>query len=115
MVVAVLSTVTDLAFYAFGVIPEGPLFDIPILLLAFGYRTIYTIAGGYVVARLAPQRPMLHAVILGLIGLVLGSIGAIVNAALGPAWYAWGIVVEALPCIWLGAQIYISQSARRLA
>jgi hypothetical protein len=34
------------------------------------YRTLYGIAGAYLAARLAPNRPLMHALILGFLGFV---------------------------------------------
>ena len=46
-------------------------------LLALSYRIIYTVLGSYIAARLAPSSPMLHAWVLGVIGFVIGTAGAI--------------------------------------
>jgi len=46
------------------------------LLLATAYRIVYGIAGSYVTARLAPDRPMQHALLGGFIGLALSIVGA---------------------------------------
>jgi hypothetical protein len=49
---------------------------------------------------------MKHALILGGIGLVLSSVGAIAAADLGPAWYAWTLAAMALPIAWLGGKLH---------
>ncbi len=106
LTVVVLSVGTDLILHRIGIMPNTPtLFATGPLLLATAYRTVYTVLGGFVTARLAPRNPMRHAIILGCIGIVAGSAGAIANAALGPAWYAWGLVVEAIPCAWIGGRL----------
>jgi hypothetical protein len=71
------------------------------------YRSLFTIAGGYVTAALAPSRPMLYAVILGIIGIVASTGGAIVMIPrnLGPTWYPIALIVLALPCTWLGGKL----------
>ena len=71
------------------------------------YRSIYTVAGGYLTAALAPNRPMLHAVILGLIGIAASTAGAIVMIPLHltPNWYPIALIVLALPCTWLGGKL----------
>lgn len=79
--VFVLSTATDFVLESLGIFPpigQG-IFVTWMLLVAFVYRSIYTIAGGYVTARLAPNRPMRHAIILGIVGIVAGSIGVVVG------------------------------------
>ncbi len=107
MVVLVLTLVTDLALHAAGVFPppgqaatDGP------LILATLYRVVYGILGGYVTARLAPARPMLHAMIGGALGFVVSIVGAVATwnkgAEYGPHWYPLALIVTALPCAWLG-------------
>src|SRR5207247_10728536 len=49
--------------------------------MATAYRIVYTILGGYITARLAPDAPVRHALILGLVALVAGLSGARVNVA----------------------------------
>jgi hypothetical protein len=71
------------------------------------YRTIYTVIGGYITAALAPDPPMRYVIILGVIGLALGTIAAIVTIPmkLGPAWYPVALAVLALPSVWLGGKL----------
>lgn len=111
--VFVLSTATDAVLHLLGMLPNGPLFDTPLLLLATAYRTVYTVLGCFVAARLAPSRPMTHAIVLGCIGMVAGTVGAIAMREYGPAWYAWGLVVEALPCAWVGGRWAFKARQRR--
>jgi len=56
------------------------------LVFAFFYRSVYTVAGGYRTAKLAPHRPMRHAVILGLAGVVARALGASVAWDESPHW-----------------------------
>jgi hypothetical protein len=51
--------------------------NVGLLLLTLAYVGVYAIAGCYLTARLAPERPMLHAMILGLLGLALNILGTI--------------------------------------
>lgn len=115
LVTAVASVATDALMHATGVFPDnaqrmsGGLFA-----LAAAYRALFTVAGGYATARLAPTRPMRHAWILAGIGLAAGLAGVVAyylvgGAELGPAWYAIAIPVEALPCVWLGARLALAQ------
>jgi uncharacterized membrane protein len=75
------------------------------------YRVVFSIIGCYITAALAPSRPMLHAMILGLIGLVLSAIAAIVLIPmnLGPAWYPITLAVLSPVCGWLGGRIYVGK------
>jgi hypothetical protein len=64
------------------------------LVAALVYRSIYAVAGGYVTARLAPDQPIRHAIILGIIGMVASVLGAIAGwdllllLCLAPGWGA---------------------------
>jgi len=105
----VLSVGTDAALHAAGVFPAlgRPMAD-SLFVLAMAYRAVYTVAGGWVTARLAPDRPMRHALALGAIGLVAATVGMVATwgrSELGPRWYPIAIVVMALPCVWAGARI----------
>jgi len=110
-VIFVLSYATDAVLEAAGVLQSGaplPMVGSELLITAIlAYRLIYSVVGCYITARLAPNHPMRHALVLGALGLI-GSIGGAIVAAqqnLGPAWYAWGLVVFALPCAWLGGKL----------
>lgn len=76
------------------------------LLLASGYRAIFSILGCYITARLASVNPMRHALILGGIGVVLSSLGAIAMWDLGHVWYPLSLIVLSLPYAWLGGYLY---------
>lgn len=117
--VVVLSLGTDILMHATGIFP--PWFQpmsTPLWVLATAYRIVYGIAGGYVTARLAPDRPMRHAIILGVIGLVLSIAGAASTwdrgPEFGPKWYPLGLVVTALPCAWLGGKLFVSKLQSRI-
>lgn len=104
---AVLSLATDVVLHAAGVYPPwGQVVSDPILSLATAYRTVFGVVGAYVTARLAPDRPMLHALVLGALGFVASLLGAVLTwnkgPAYGPHWYPVALVVLALPTAWLG-------------
>jgi hypothetical protein len=109
--VVVLSLGTDQIMHVLGVYPpwEEPMHDTGLLVLALSYRMIYTVIGGLIAAWLAPDAPMRHAVILGLIGLVPGGAGVIAAAAmdLGPLWYPIAIALTGLPCCCLGGVLRV--------
>ncbi|HEX9478412.1 MAG TPA: hypothetical protein VGA90_06605 [Methylomirabilota bacterium] len=104
--VFVLSLGTDQVLHSLQVYPPWgqPLYDTGLLLLALAYRIVYGIVGGYVVARLAPRNPMRHALVMGIVGLVLSTAGVIAATRmdLGPMWYPVVLLLTALPCAWLG-------------
>jgi hypothetical protein len=105
--VVLLSVVTDEIMHATGIIPRGAMWNPWHNALALAYRCVFTVAGGYVTARLAPAKPMTLVVILGLIGTAAGIAGVIATAGmnLGPRWYPIAIAVTGFPCVWLGGWI----------
>ena len=112
VVVVILSLGTDLARHAAGIFPPlGQIMSNPLFLLATVYRTVYAVLGSYITARLAPDRPMGHALLGGGIGLVLAVVGAVVtwNKDLGPHWYPLALIVTALPCAWVGGKLRLMQ------
>jgi hypothetical protein len=71
LVTALASTAADAVMHAAGIFPSAPrLMSDPLFALASAYRALFTVAGGYVTARLAPDRPMRHAWILAGIGVL---------------------------------------------
>jgi len=105
--IVITHTGTDAILEGLGVLPKGNLFvGTGLILLVLAYRTVFSLLGGYLAAKLAPRKPMQHALILGLIGLILSTAGAFVAADLGPAWYAWTLAVLALPIAGLGGKLY---------
>jgi len=110
----VLSIGTDLLMHAAGLFPPiGQPMSSRLLLLATAYRTIYSILASYVAARLAPNRPMLHAMIVGVIDLIVSVIGLAVTwnktAVFGPHWYPIALVILALPAAWMGGKLRSNQ------
>ena len=116
--VVVLSLGTDQVLHMFQVYPPWgqTMHDPELNLLALSYRIVYTVVGGYITARLAPQNPMRHAVLLGVIGAVVGMAGAIATIPihLGASWYPIALVLTGLPCCWLGGVLYQRRQAKRL-
>jgi hypothetical protein len=109
--VAALSLGTDQLLHVLKVYPPWgvPMYAPGLNLLALSYRILYTVAGGYITARLSPHTPMRHVMFVGILGLIVSSLGAIVAitaADLGPAWYPIALVVTSLPSVWLGGVLY---------
>ena len=106
LVNVVVATAIDLALHASGVYPPaGQPMSNGLYALATAYRLAISIASGYVTARLAPSRPLAHAVALGIVGTVLGILGAVVMWNAGPHWYPLALVATALPACWLGGRL----------
>jgi len=110
----ILSVGTDVVLHVAGILPAlgKPVSD-PLLLLATAYRTVYGVLGSYITARLAPDKPMMHALVLGMLGFVVSTVGAVVTwnkgPAFGPHWYPVALVVLAIPTAWVGGRLRESQ------
>jgi hypothetical protein len=116
LVIIVVTTLVDVVMHVTGVFPsmDQPITD-ALALLATVYRVVISVGGAWLTARLAPDKPMKHALILGYVGVVLGLIGVVVtwSLALAPRWYPIALVLLAIPQCWAGGKIYEIQSARR--
>jgi hypothetical protein len=111
----ILSIGTDAVLRAAGIFPAllgQPMSD-GLFLLATTYRTAYGVAGSYITARLAPDRPMGHALVLGTIGLAVSIVGAVATwnklPSLGPRWYPLALIVLAIPPAWVGGKLHMIQ------
>lgn len=108
--VVALSLGADQVLHALEVYPPWgqPMDDAGLCLLALAYRSVYAVIGSYIAARLAPRNPMRHALALGVVGLVLSTVGAIatIPMKLAPDWYSIALVLTALPCAWLGGVLH---------
>jgi hypothetical protein len=117
VVVVLLSIGTDAILHALKIYPTlGQGMSDQLFLLATAYRTLYGIIGSYVTARLAPDRPMWHAMVGGVIGLILSIVGAVAtwkHTEMGPHWYPLALVVTALPSAWLGGKIRETQILKK--
>jgi hypothetical protein len=108
LTIFILSLGTDQLLHSLGVYPPWgqPMRETGLLVLAFSYRLVYDVFGCYLTARLAPRAPMLHALILGGIGTVLATLGAIGMWNFGPNWYPVLLAASALPSAWLGGVLH---------
>jgi len=116
LVVIVVTTAVDLLLHAAGIFPQaGQPLDNALALLASSYRLVITVGAAWLTARLAPGKPMKHALVLGAIGTLLGLAGVVAtwNLGLGPRWYPVSLAVLAVPECWAGAKIQQRQSTRR--
>jgi len=107
---AALSIVTDILLRSAGIFPaSGVRMADSLLLLATVYRTAYSVLAAYVTARLAPSRPMFHALVGACIAMAVATIGAIVTWNAGPQyaphWYPIALIVLAVPTAWVGGRI----------
>jgi hypothetical protein len=105
-----VTTATDVALHASGVFPawDQRMSD-ALFVLAAAYRVVYGILGSYVTARLAPDHPMRHAIVLGGIGFALSTAGAVAMCDRGPIWYSLAVIAMSLPCAWAGAKLHAAR------
>lgn len=69
------------------------------------YVAIYAIVGCYLTARLAPSRPMFHALVLGGLGLAFNIIAVASLWDTVPQWYSVGGVLLTMAYAWIGGRI----------
>jgi hypothetical protein len=115
LVVVILSIGTDVVLHKLDIYPPlGQRMSDGLFAWATIYRTIYAILGSYITARLSPDRPMWHAMLGAVIGMILGTAGAVAtwNKGLGPHWYSLALVIEGIPCAWIGARIWEQQISK---
>ena len=110
----VVTTLVDVVLHAVGVYGLNQPLTNGLAVLATSYRIVISVAGAWLTARLAPQSPMKHALILGVVGTILGLVGVFVARKMdmgGPNWYPIALTVLAIPQCWAGGKLY----ERRLA
>ena len=110
VVTIVLSTGVDILVVKTGIFPAKSAENTDMhWAIITAYRAVISIFGCWVTARLAPSRPMMHALIAGGIGMALAVMGAIFawgkGPEFGPHWYAIAVALTALPCAWIGGKM----------
>jgi hypothetical protein len=86
--------------------------DVALLLATLAYVFLFATLGCWVTARLAPARPMRHALILGALGLAFNVAGSIAMWHTAPVWYHVVGLGLTLPAAWLGGWIRERQVGR---
>ena len=113
LTVAVLSVLMDKILEGLGILPpasEAGLFVPWMLIVVFLYRSLFAILGGYVTARLAPEKPMRLVTILGILGTIGGIMGVIVGWNLSQHWYPIALAVTAFPLVWFGGTLRMKKN-----
>ncbi len=103
----IVTTLADAVLHATGVFPpmDAPPMSDGLFAVALAYRVVFNIGGGYLAARLAPDRPLAHALALGALGTLLGLVGTVAFWDAGPHWYGIAVAVTALPCTYVGGRM----------
>jgi hypothetical protein len=108
LLIALLSFGTELALMA--AMPalfesDGSTSSVAVLVLTIGYVGLYATLGCYLAARLAPNRPMRHALGLGGLGLLFNIAGSWYAWAMAPAWYHVISLLLVMVWAWLGGRM----------
>jgi hypothetical protein len=115
--IVVLSLGIDQILHVLGVYPPWgqPMYEPGLNLLALAYRIVISVLGCYITAAIAPRAPMRHALILGVLGVLVSAAGTVaaLGQNLGPIWYPIALVVVSIPCAWLGGRLYEARHAGR--
>ena len=110
--IAVTHNGTDFILENMGVLPKGNLHVATgLILMVLVYRTVFSLIGCYITARLAPNHPLRHALILGILGAIVSAIGAVVASDLAPGWYGLTLALLAIPIAYVAGKFYELQAA----
>jgi membrane glycosyltransferase len=114
VLIAVLAFGTGIALQNAGMTPGPgePMTDTGSVLLEVAYVALFAIAGCWLAAWLAPNRPMRHALILGFLGLVFNVMGAVATWGERPAWAMLLNLALVMPYAWVGGRLREKQLER---
>lgn len=116
LTVVVLSIATDAILEAVGFFPPATKpeeYASWMLLIALIYRTVFTVLGGFVTAKLAPFNPKKHVIVLAVLGTIGGIAGVINGWSYGNHWYPIALAVLAFPSVWYGGKLATNKSKPR--
>ena len=107
---AILSLGTDLLMDKMGIMSMDNFNQTPFLIicLVIVYRFIFNVIGCYLAAKLAPNKPMKHVIIMGVIGTVLCLLASFEMWNNAIPFYNIAIILISLLSAWLGGKLYIS-------
>ncbi len=81
---------------------QGEIVSIRVLALSLTSAALYATVGCYLTARLAPSRPMWHALVLGVLILIFTVLNTGVLWMLAAMWYKLASLAIVMPCAWIG-------------
>jgi hypothetical protein len=106
---ALLSIVTDFLLESIGVLPnpQKGLYETWAIILVLFYRAVYSILAGFIIGKLAPTKPMLHAIILGIIGTAITLLATISPGFTekAPLWFGFTLAAIIIPSMLVGVKI----------
>jgi len=108
-----LSVATDILLVMLEVLdPSGLKNTSPyVVMLILFYRITFNVTGCYLTARLAPGKPMHHALVSGIIGFLISITGAILMWNEAPHYYLVILVLTALPAAWAGGKWHMKRGS----
>jgi hypothetical protein len=116
VLIGLLGFVMDTLLQQAGVFPETGIvkFEDWQSALALSYHLLFTLAGAYLTAWLAPDRPVAHAIALGIAGILFSILGliAIVSGDLSPVWYGWALILLSVPVTWAGGKLFLQRQMK---
>lgn len=83
--------------------------SLSIILFVIAYRFVSNVIGCYLTAVLAPNKPMKHVIIIGIIGTVLSIAGTIAMWDMAIPFYNITIILMSLPSAWLGGWLFVKR------
>ncbi len=113
VIIVALSVITDMVVEKVGILPPANQPDMYMwwhLLIALLYRSAYAVSGGYVTAKLSPQKPMRNVISLAVLGTVIGTLGTVSNwemAVQSGVWYPIVLLVTSPFLVWYGGKLRI--------
>lgn len=114
LTVVVLSVATDAVLEGIGFFPpatQPEAYESWMLFLALVYRTVFTVFGGFVAAKLAPSKPMNHVIVLAVIGTIAGIGGVVAGWNLSENWYPIALAVLAFPSVYYGGKLGVKKKS----
>ncbi len=86
--------------------------SVPLLLFSGFYSLLFSVLGGYVTALIAGRSEMKHALILGVLQLLMGIMATIKFWNTAPAWYHITFLTLLIPANLLGAQLRLMRKSK---
>lgn len=107
----VLAILTDIVLVMAHVMPDPShpeFYGDGLYALITVYTAAYAVLGGWLTARLAPAKPIAHALTLGVLGMLASIAGAAANwsRAAGHEWYPIALILIAIPTCYIGGKFY---------
>lgn len=109
----VLTTIADAVLESLGIFaPVGRPGEYSswMLFIALAYRIGFTALGGFVVGKLAPEKPVGHILVMAIIATLLGIGGILASWGVLAAWFLFGQAILSFPAVWYGGKVALGKS-----